>query len=153
MNIEQIIRQYIDATLHMSLATVSGNRPWVSEVHFVYDADLNLYWRSLASRRHSIELATNPYVAGDIVKQHGLDESPHGIYFEGQAAVMEDIEAIQSIYPLFQARFSSPISIIDDARAIDGHKFYKLTVTKWYAFGKFGGDKSQKYELDWSDKG
>jgi hypothetical protein len=31
----------------------------------------------------------------------------------------------------------------------DGHKFYKITVSKWYAFGRFGQPNGQKYELEW----
>ena len=150
MNIEQIVRDYIGKSLHLSLATVSEYKPWVSEVHFVYDEDLNIYWRSLASRRHSIELMKNPYVAGNIVKQHALDESPHAIYFEGQAFVLNNIEDIRSTYPLFRDRLASPETAIDEARTAEGHKFYKLVVSKWYAFGTFGGEKNQKYELDWN---
>ena len=42
--IEKIIREYITKIPHMSLAAVSDNKPWVCEVHFAYDNDLNLYF-------------------------------------------------------------------------------------------------------------
>jgi uncharacterized protein YhbP (UPF0306 family) len=150
MDVEKIIREYIDKSLHMSLATVSDNKPWVCEVHFVYDNDLNLYWRSLKDRRHSQEIAANPNVAGNIVRQHSLDDYPHAIYFEGTAELLDNQEQQQVVLPLFKARLAADDSIIEDAQKEDGHKFYKVTVKTWYAFGKFGGDKGVKYELLWN---
>ena len=150
LDIEKIIREYIDKSIHMSLATVSDNKPWVCEVHFVYDDNLNLYWRSLTSRRHSQEIANNPNVAGNIVKQHRLGDYPHAIYFEGTAELIEDVEEIGKAFPLFQKRLNADKSIIEDAQTEEGHKFYKLTVKNWYAFGKFGEEKGQKYQLEWN---
>lgn len=148
MDVEKIIREYIDKSLHMSLATVSGDRPWVCEVHFAYDEDLNLYWRSKTSRRHSQEIAENPLVSGNIVRQHSIEEYPHAIYFEGTAEMLEDEEVIRKVFPLFQARLGADASIIEEALTADGHKVYKVTVENWYAFGKFGGDSGHKYKLE-----
>ncbi len=72
MDVEKIIREYIDKTIHLSLATSSDNKPWVCEVHFAYDEQLNLYFRSLKSRRHSQEIAKNPNVAGNIIDKFGI---------------------------------------------------------------------------------
>lgn len=149
-DVETIIRDHIDKTLHMSLATASNNHPWVTELHFVYDDSLNLYWRSLASRRHSIEIAANPNVAGNIVKQHSLDEYPHAIYFEGRAELLTGIGEQQRIFPLFQQRLGAGEDILTEALTEDGHKFFKITIQNWYAFGKFGADHGQKLELAWN---
>ena len=150
MNIEAILREYIDKTIHMSLATSRDNNPWVCEVHFAYDQDLNLYFCSLASRRHSQEIADNPRVAGNIVRQHAPDEYPHAVYFEGTAERISDESAFSDIAKLFINRLGADESIIDDAKDPDGHQFYKITVATWYAFGKFGGDEGQKDELSWN---
>ncbi|HTE58011.1 MAG TPA: pyridoxamine 5'-phosphate oxidase family protein [Verrucomicrobiae bacterium] len=149
-DVEKIIREYIDKSLHMSLATVSGDRPWVCEVHFAYDDNLNLYFRSLKSRRHSQEISINPHVAGTIVKQHGLDDAPHGIYFEGTAELQEDQSRFPEYYEYFKQRQKVDEGIIEQAKQEDGHKFYKITVEKWYAFGKFGEEKAIKHTLDWN---
>ncbi len=79
LDIEKIIREYIDKSPHMSLASVSGNKPWVCEVQFAYDEKLNLYFRSLKSRRHSQEIASNSHVAGNIVRQHELGGLPESL--------------------------------------------------------------------------
>lgn len=151
MDIEKVIREYIDKSLHMSLATAVNNKPWVCEVHFVYDNDLNLYFRSLPTRRHSQEIELRPNVAGNIVAQHMQGEYPHAIYFEGTAALLDNKSEQQEVFPLFQTRLGIDQDALQDAQKPDGHKFYKITVGTWYAFGKFGGSNGQKYELHWND--
>ncbi len=150
LDIEKVVREYIDKSLYMSLATVSDDRPWVCEVHFAYDEDLNLYFRSLTSRRHSQEIAINPHVAGNIVRQHALDEYPHAIYFEGIAELVTDETLFPAIFTYFKQRQRVDETIIEDAKRAEGHRFYKITVENWYAFGKFGGEKGQKYKLEWN---
>lgn len=150
MDLEKIVREYVDKSLHMSLATSSENRPWVCEVHFVYDDGLNLYFRSLKTRRHSQEIAQNPSVAGNIVKQHSVDEYPHAIYFEGLASLVKEEGEREKLFPLFQSRLHASEEILDEARQEDGHQFYKISVTTWYAFGKFGQPSGGKYELAWN---
>lgn len=133
----------------MSLGTTNGTKPWVCEVHFVYDSDLNLYFRSLKSRRHSQDIQANPNVAGNIVKQHGIGEPGHGIYFEGSASFATADAERQKLSPLFEKRLGAKQSILEDARNPEGHQFYKIMVDTWYAFGMFGNEKAQKYELPW----
>jgi uncharacterized protein YhbP (UPF0306 family) len=149
MDVEKIVREYITKTVHMSLATVSDNKPWVCEVHFAHDDNLNLYYRSLKSRRHSKEIEKNSNVAGNIVKQHSLREYPHAIYFEGIARCIEDYSEIDQIFPYFQKCLEANEDTLEDAKKVDGDKFYKITVENWYAFGKFGGEKGLKYKLKW----
>lgn len=149
MNIEQTIRDYLPQILHMSLATVKDNKPWVCEVHFAYDDELNLYFRSLASRRHSQEIAQNQFVAGNIVRQHALNESAVGVYFEGKAEMLQPGDEQNKAFECIKARLECDDSILEDAKRDDGHKFYKITVSNWYVFGRFGGDKGQKHQLKW----
>jgi uncharacterized protein YhbP (UPF0306 family) len=146
---EKNIREYIDKSLRMSLATCQGDKPWVCEMLFTFDDRLNLYFRSLRSRRHSQEIAANPNVAGNIVAQHTLSENPQAVYFEGTAAMMHDDGERQKIFPLFQSRLAVAESILDEAAQPEGHAFYKVTVESWFAFGAFGKDSASKYQLVW----
>jgi uncharacterized protein YhbP (UPF0306 family) len=150
MDVEKVIREYIDKSIHMSLGTSRDNKPWVCEVHFVYDDRLNLYFRSLKSRRHSQDIALNPNVAGNIVKQHTVDEYPHAIYFEGSASLVDDEQKRQKLFGLFKDRLNANEDILEEAKLEDGHQFYEVVVTNWYAFGKFGQPSGQKYELSWN---
>ncbi len=151
MDIEQTIRDYIPQIIHLSLATVQDNKPWVCELHFAYDGDLNLYYRSLSSCRHSQEIGSNPHVAGNIVKQYALGEhSGMGVYFEGTAKLLEAGDEQDKAVEAIKARFQVGDEILDDARRPDGHKFYKITVDTFYVFGKFDDASFKKYELKWN---
>jgi len=150
MDIEKIVRENINKTVHMSLATSKDNKPWVCEVHFAYDEDLNLYFRSLSSRRHSQEIAANPSVAGNIVRQHELGEYPLGVYFEGVAEPLSPGPDQQKAFECIKARLKAEDSILEDAQNPEGHQFYKITVSKYYVFGKLDDTGGKKYELQWN---
>ncbi|MEO8863299.1 MAG: hypothetical protein ABI354_03185 [Candidatus Saccharimonadales bacterium] len=150
IDIEQIVWEYIDKSLHMSLATSNNNKPWVCEVHFAYDENLNIYWRSQESRRHSQEVKGNPSVAGNIVRQHAATDYPHAIYFEGRAEIVSDDIELKKIASLFAVRLGIKSDMVTDSKQVDGHKFYKISVENWYAFGKFGGSSGYKYKLEWN---
>lgn len=150
MDIEQLIRDYLAEVLHMSLGTSKDNKPWVCEVHFVFDDDLNLYFRSLSSRRHSQEIAANPNVAGNIVKQHPLEVPGVGVYFEGTAKRLETDAERRVAFSYFKGRLQKGEEILDEANNPAGHQFYKVTVANWYLFGKFEPEGAKKYQLVWN---
>ncbi len=145
--IEKVIRQYVTKTPHMSLATVSGDKPWVCEVHFAHDDNLNLYFVSKQTTRHCQEIAANPHVAGNIIKQHPLTESPNGIYFEGKAemidASMEDVERYCGALNRDSAQ------VTEQLKVIDGSRMYRIKVSNWAVFGNFDGNGNVKHELAW----
>jgi general stress protein 26 len=148
--LKEIIEEYLTKTVHMSLATVSGGgKPWVCEVHFVHDRDLNLYFRSLQSRRHSQEIKLNPNVAGNVCAQYSLEEGCGGaIYFEGQAELISDSKTRKEVFPLFEKQLKSDVKILDDANSQEGHQFYKINISEWFAYGKFDDSgKSGKHSL------
>lgn len=150
IDVEQVVREYIDKTVHMSLGTSRDNKPWVCEVHFAFDEELNLYFRSKPTRRHSLEIKDNPNVAGNIIKQHNLDESVVGVYFEGTAEMLSDITENSTAYKVLSARLRTKPEALVEAQKDDGHKFYKISVTNWCVFGRFGGDSGQKHQLAWN---
>jgi uncharacterized protein YhbP (UPF0306 family) len=147
--VEQIIRDYLPGIIHMSLATSKDNKPWVCEVHFVYDDELNLYFRSKKVRRHSQEIAANPNVAGNIVEQHPVEQKPRGVYFEGTATMLENFNEDHPSYKAFSERLGMGSEIIDDSKSEDGHKVYKITISDLYLFDSRESSPSQKYHLKW----
>jgi len=147
--VEKVIREYIKPLVHMSLATVSGSKPWVCEVHFASDEDLNLYFLSKATRRHSQEIAKNPHVAGNIVKQFALKETVMGVYFEGTAKILEPGEEQDKAFRCCQDQLQVSDGTIEEASRDDGHKFYKISIENWYVFGKIGDLPAQKHKLAW----
>jgi uncharacterized protein YhbP (UPF0306 family) len=150
VDVEKLVREHIDKTVHMSLATSKNNKPWVCEVHFAYDEDLNLYFRSKASRRHSQEIVANPNVAGNVIKQHELDEMPVGLYFEGTCERLNEGEARNRAFECLKERLNISDTTPEEAKDEDGHQFYKIFVQNWYLFGKFEDNDVQKYKLGWN---
>ena len=151
MNIEQIIRNYLPQVIHMSLATCSDNKPWVCELHYAFDDELNLYFRSKRERRHSQELSTNPHVAGTIVTQHFLDQSVRGVYFEGKAELLENVDEHHIAYTSYCKRFGTGLEILEETKQETGHTFYKITVSTFWLFDSYESSPSQKYELKWNN--
>lgn len=150
MDVEKIVREFIDKTVHMSLATTSDNAPWVCEVHFAYDDNLNLYFRSLKSRRHSQEIANNPSVAGNIIDKYALGDAVVGVYFEGTAELLEAGDEQNLAAECIKTRLKVTDDIVEEASHEDGHQFYKISVANWYVFGRFGGQSGQKHKLEWN---
>jgi len=149
VEIEKIIRNYLPSVVHLSLATVQNNIPWVCEVHFAYDKELNLYFRSLESRRHSQEIAKNPNVAGNIVRQHELGDKVIGVYFEGKSQKLNPGKDQEKAFQCIKNCLSASDDILEEASREDGHQFYKITVSNWYVFGRFDEDRAQKHKLQW----
>ena len=149
-NIEQTIRQYLPQVIHMSLATCRDNKPWVCEVHFVYDEQLNMYFRSRLSTRHSKEIADNPRVAGNMVVQHQVEDRPRAVYFEGTAELLENVNQEDIAYTLYCDRFNTDASILEEAQTEGGHKFYKISVETFYLFDSRETSSSRKYKLVWN---
>ncbi|HSX35621.1 MAG TPA: pyridoxamine 5'-phosphate oxidase family protein [Patescibacteria group bacterium] len=149
VDVEKVIREYLPQVIHMSLGTSKDNKPWVCEVHFAWDDDLNVYFRSLTSRRHSQEIAENPNVAGNVVKQHQPGEYPLGVYFEGTAQKLDAGPEQQKAFECIDKRFQLGDKILEDAKNPEGHQFYKITVVNWYVFGKLDDEGGKKYKLPW----
>lgn len=151
MDIEQTIRNYLPQIVHMSLATSADNKPWVCEVHFAFDDDLNLYFRSLPSRRHSQEIAKNPHVAGNIVTQHFLNQTVRGVYFEGTAKKLTSSDEQMPAYHALSKRLGMGKELLEEAKNPEGPQFYKITVDAFYVFDAYNSP-AKKHELRWNKK-
>lgn len=126
--------------------------PWVCEVHFAYDDDLNLFFRSLKSRRHSKEVDGNSNVAGSIIDKYAIGEEVIGVYFEGNARLLRSDADKNRAYICIKNRLGGDKDILEEADREDGHQFYEVSILKWCVFGRFGNPTGQKYELKWRDR-
>lgn len=147
--IEAIIREYIPQIIHMSLATTKDGRPWVCEVHFAYDDELNLYFGSSSNTRHAQELIANSHVAGNIVTQHHKNQKVRCVDFEGTAEML-DAEHAEEAFKAYTDRFGPAKNLLDEIRK-DGHmRFFKITVDSFYLFDSYG-DERGKHTLPWRE--
>lgn len=102
MNIESIIRDHLATILVMQLATATGGQPWLCNVHFAYDDDLNLYWLSESSTRHSQDIAHNPHVAAAMAVHTVMPLV--GVQIEGDAVRLDDLKAHEAILRTYAKR-------------------------------------------------
>lgn len=147
--IEALIREYIDQVIHMSLATVKDNRPWVCEVHFYYDKELNLYFTSSRNSRHAQELIENPFVAGNIVTQHFKNQKVRCVEFEGMAEMLNGEEAEATAYKAYVARFGESEGLLNEIRKDGEARCFKITVKDFFLFDSYNGERSKNH-LPWS---
>lgn len=149
--IEKIIRDYIPQVLHMSLGTCKDSKPWVCEVHFFYDDDLNLYFSSSINSRHGQEIVINPHVAGNIVTQHFKDQKTRCVDFEGTAKVLNREEAENEGYLAYVRRYGESENVLNEIRKDGNAKFFKITVENYYLFDAYS-EKRGKHTLPWKEK-
>ena len=147
--IETIIRGYIVDVVHMSIATSRDNKPWISEVHFSYDTELNLYFISRPSRRHSLEVADNKQIAGNIIKQHAKGEKVRGVYYEGVIDMLDGVDEQHASFVSYDGRFGCGTDVLQEQSEENGHRWYKITVNKFYLFDELEMEPAGKYELEW----
>ena len=83
-DIRKLITNVLEKGYLMSLATVDSAGPWVADVIYIFDEDLNIYWMSNPHVRHSQALLQAFRVAGSITVS-GPRENNLGIQFAGVA--------------------------------------------------------------------
>lgn len=119
----------------MQLATVGGGKPWSCTVYYLADEQLNLYWASIPSRRHSREIADCPDVAIAIVIQGEQDQKVIGIQAEGTTEKIENPSDIRPIAKKYAAAFGRDKQWVDDfSRLKTEHRLYKFTPKTYVLF-------------------
>lgn len=76
---------------YLTLATSIGQDPWIATLEYLTDKDLNLYFFSMETSKHSQHIETNPKVAVSIYSdkqpeyQPGKDIQLAGVQIKGEA--------------------------------------------------------------------
>jgi uncharacterized protein YhbP (UPF0306 family) len=146
--LEKIVREYIEQIIHMSLGTSADGKPWVCEVHFAYDDDLNLYFLSAKDRRHSQEIEQNPNVAGNIVTQHHKRQKVRGVYFEGTAQRLENMDESSIAYKTYVERLGGWDGMLAEISNDGDAAIYKISVDSFYVFDSYEKGRG-KFQLKW----
>lgn len=126
MNPKKLAKQYLEDKRVMQLATVSGNQPWISNVYYVADDNMCLYWMSLPTRRHSLEIAQNPKVAVAIAVK--LDQPVIGIQAEGIAEVVTNKDEVEKISKKYVAKHGTGHEFYENfLKGTNMHQLYRFT--------------------------
>ncbi|HUD07119.1 MAG TPA: pyridoxamine 5'-phosphate oxidase family protein [Candidatus Saccharimonadales bacterium] len=135
MKIDELINNYVKNQYMMQLATSSNGQPWCCTVYYVADNELNLYWLSLPTRRHSREIDDNNRVAVAIPVKFVLGEKVVGVQAEGSAEHVPSSEKSRDIAKLYAKKFNRGDQWVDDyCSGKTDHKLYKFTPEKFVIF-------------------
>jgi uncharacterized protein YhbP (UPF0306 family) len=131
----ELLRKYLDQQYMMQLATVADGQPWCCTVYYVVDDELNLYWASLPTRRHSQEIAQHNKVAAAIPVKFINGEKVVGIQVEGTAEQVEPTPDIKKIAEKYATKFKRDGQWIDNFVAgKTEHRLYKLVPASFVLF-------------------
>lgn len=110
---QKVIKEYLTShdAFTMQLATVCDNMPWICTVYFVADDDMNIFWLSWPSRRHSQEINKNKNVAAAVVIKEAMPVI--GLQIEGAAEIVNDQKVVKDIMDRYIHKYN------------EGHKLYE----------------------------
>lgn len=129
----------------MSLATYDNGGIWVSDVIYVCDDELNIYWMSDSNTRHSQAILKNPQVAGTITVS-GKGEANLGIQFGGASSKIEESRPDLAVKHRVKRGKSLPGSEQDILEGDESWYMVKPETIE-LIYEKLFGFKKQKLEL------
>jgi uncharacterized protein YhbP (UPF0306 family) len=144
----ELVRSYLPRARAMQIATVDDGQPWICTVYFVEDDELNLYWLSWPSRRHSQEIARHNKVA--VAVPIKFDKPVIGIQAEGTAEVVTDKELVAMVMQRYVQRYGSGEQFYDNfAAGRNQHVLFKFTPSTFVLFDEvnFPTDGRQEIKL------
>jgi uncharacterized protein YhbP (UPF0306 family) len=83
-------------TQKLMIVATSGDFPWIANVYFTFDDNLNLYFFSDPNTLHCRQIAQNGAVAVSIVDSHqDVSQLKRGLQISGIAEQISDMEKIK----------------------------------------------------------
>ena len=146
MNMTDTFRRYFGQTKVLQVATVKNRKPWIATVYFVADKSLNLYWLSLPTRRHSMEIMDDRHVAIAIAVK--TDQPVIGIQGEGTVEVVTNAGTVQGIMEKYVAKYDSGHDFYDNfVQGTNKHRMYRFTPERYALFDEVNYPDSSPVEL------
>ena len=127
MDLKARVKEILEKTHLMSIATYDDGGVWVSDVIFVYDDDLNVYWMSDPDVRHSQAISKNTSVAGTITYTTKANEHNLGIQFSGIAKKIDGTRYDLAVKHSTKRNHPEPKESDD---FLQGDSWYMLTPNK-----------------------
>lgn len=148
-SVESLIKMYLKEARFMQIATVFGNQPWSCTVYYASDERMHLYWISVPSTRHSIEISLNPNVAVSIpVKFDNL--TVIGIQLLGHAALVEESLQIKKGVTLYSDKFNRGDDWLNNfLQGKNEHSLYHIVPHSFVLFDRvhFPNDSRKEWTL------
>lgn len=139
MDLRKEIEQILNEEIVISLATSSDDGAWASDLLFVHDNDLAIYWKSSTETRHSRNISKNPQAAATVTS---TKENGSGLQLTGTVEVVNSdlVEELNDkLRAKRQALYGQHIAERETAREND-RQWYRLTPSVYYFMneGKIG---------------
>ncbi len=147
MNLKKEIDEYLKTQRLMSVATY-GEYPWIANVYYVHDSDLNLYFLSKHWREHCKAIELNSKVAVAIADSSQPIYKPQiGLQISGTAAQVNIISSLKWMFKMWNKliagekgeKLSDPKKFLDAGLS----KVYKITPRRIKFFNTFLWPKEQ----------
>ncbi|MDP2671305.1 MAG: pyridoxamine 5'-phosphate oxidase family protein [bacterium] len=149
MDLRKLIEEYLKEAKLMQLATSVDGQPWACSVWFAADEDLNLYWFSSTTRRHSAEVVKNNKVAAAIVLPHTPADPARGLQLQGVAKLLTDQKDIDKAISVYADRIFTQEQILEFMNNPDRpHKFYRIKPTQFVLFDVVNFPENSRQELN-----
>ena len=149
-DLRKLIEEYLREVKLMQLATVRDGQPWVCNVWFAADEDLNIYWFSSTTRRHSSEVLEDNRVAAAFALPHTPQDMPRGLQVEGVAEPLTKKADVEKAISVYAGRIF-PQEQIDKFMKDKSkpHQFYRIHPTLFVLFDmvNFPDESRQEYRL------
>jgi len=148
--LRKLVWDYLQEAKLMQLSTEADGQPWTCSVWFAADSDLNIYWFSSTTRRHSKEVMKNPKVAAAIVLPHTPEEKPRGLQLEGIAELLTNPKDIEKASSVYEGRIFSKDTVDEFMNFEDKpHRFYRIKPNSFVLFDvvNFPDESRQEYKV------
>lgn len=133
----------------MQLASASDNKPWACNVWFAADKNMNIYWFSSTTRRHSHEVANNPHVAAAICLPHTpSDPYARGVQLQGTAEQLTNPVDIAIAMKCYVGKIFNLKQVKEFMANLEKpHRFYRIKPELIVLFDtkNFPADSRQEY--------
>lgn len=127
MDVKRRVQEVLERGYLISLGTQDGGGVWVADVIYTYDDNLNLYWMSYPTTRHSKAIEKNHQVAGSITVTSYGEKPELGLQLSGS------VEKLDGIPPEAVARYflkQNKSLPEENEDVLDGHMWYVLHPAK-----------------------
>ncbi|MEK7615088.1 MAG: pyridoxamine 5'-phosphate oxidase family protein, partial [Patescibacteria group bacterium] len=92
-----LLKEIMDRTEFMAVATSGVDGQWVCPVQFSYDSHLNLYFKSMPGSKHMQNLLHSPDVAIAIFSTNRFPhEDVAGLQIKGRAQILSDRSEVEN---------------------------------------------------------
>jgi uncharacterized protein YhbP (UPF0306 family) len=145
-----LVKQYVNQIKVMQLATCKDGQPYAVNIHFYADEDLNIYWISLTSRRHSIEIEENSKVCAALKVHENTEEENWvvGISVEGRAELLGQ-EVPEGAAQGFISKLNKDENLARDiASGENKHRWYVLRPSKIALFDNKTYPENPRVEIN-----